>query len=148
MLFWYTETDKENTFNGEGSGFVTVDYARYLQYVDGKTNINNIILSYCNDYKKDFMNEWIPAIRFFNSFQKNGRLHIFDELNSSAHAVRVTGSDQYYMPTNLLIELTTRCNLQCHHCYCNSGPTRKEILSKDKLLQVLETLHQKWTAFG
>lgn len=142
MLFWFAPEEKDKTFNGEGSGYLPLEFARYLTFVDGKTSVNDIIVKYCDEYGKDFMREWITGTRFFQSFSQNGRLTISDTIEPSASPVRITGSVEYYIPTNLMIELTTCCNLQCGHCYCDSNPYRKETIPTDDLLKVLDILHR------
>ncbi|HQH72214.1 MAG TPA: radical SAM protein [bacterium] len=140
MVFWKATGDSELSFNGEGSGYLPLEFARFLPFVDGKTNLNDIILAYCERYQRDFFSLWTAALEFFQAFIHNGRLGVADAPHPGA--VQTTGHCDYHIPCNLVVELTTRCNLHCSHCYCHSSPSRTETIPVSDLFRILDHLRQ------
>ncbi|ANE42019.1 radical SAM protein [Fervidobacterium ngatamarikiense] len=43
-------------------------------------------------------------------------------------------------PRNIEFEITTACNYQCIHCYCNAGPKSKNELSTEQVESVIDQL--------
>ncbi|AFG35286.1 radical SAM protein [Fervidobacterium pennivorans subsp. shakshaketiis] len=43
-------------------------------------------------------------------------------------------------PHNIEFEITTACNYQCIHCYCNAGPKSKNELSTERVKSVIDQL--------
>ncbi|MFB3786646.1 MAG: radical SAM/SPASM domain-containing protein [bacterium] len=140
MLFWKARDEGEPAFHGEGSGYLPVEYARFLPFVDGQTNLNGIILAYCEQYGEDFFQTWTGALEFFHSFIQKNRLGLADEPHPGA--VQATGRCDFHIPCNLVVELTTRCNLRCSHCYGHSSPSRTETALIGDLFRVLEELRR------
>jgi len=52
----------------------------------------------------------------------------------------LVGSTKYFTPLHFSIELTDYCNLQCRHCYRNSGPGSNDFLPTEKLLSLMEVM--------
>ena len=53
----------------------------------------------------------------------------------------IQGSLNYYVPSQILLETTTGCNLQCGHCYVSAGARLPDELSVSAFIPVLETLY-------
>lgn len=53
------------------------------------------------------------------------------------HAV---GAPRRAVPTTLQLNLGLRCNLACHHCHVESGPKRREAMTRRETARVLELL--------
>jgi radical SAM protein with 4Fe4S-binding SPASM domain len=52
------------------------------------------------------------------------------------------GSESKFYPMHLAIELTDKCNLQCRHCYRDSGPSRTQHFPLPRLLSLLSEAHE------
>lgn len=57
--------------------------------------------------------------------------------------VFIYGNKNYYVPVHMCIEVTTRCNFRCKHCYRESGPLREEELDYKRLKSILPKLAQE-----
>jgi radical SAM protein with 4Fe4S-binding SPASM domain len=59
---------------------------------------------------------------------------------NSASKIKITGSNEYFYPQHMMIELTSRCNLKCIHCYRESEPTKDDELPLEILISSLDEL--------
>lgn len=48
------------------------------------------------------------------------------------------GSTKYYIPTHVLMEVTSRCNLRCSHCLIGAGEPLTDELTVPSVLSILE----------
>lgn len=61
---------------------------------------------------------------FVNTFLTTAKEQAYVKVNTEKQAAReitVVGSDSYWTPDTLAIELTENCPLKCRHCYLNAG---------------------------
>lgn len=52
------------------------------------------------------------------------------------------GSLDYYVPSQVLFEATTRCNLMCKHCLLSAGKPLPDELETEEILPILERLYE------
>ena len=52
------------------------------------------------------------------------------------------GSLDYYVPSQVLFEATTRCNLMCRHCLLSAGKPLSDELKTEEILLILERLYE------
>lgn len=51
----------------------------------------------------------------------------------------VAGNKEYYVPMDMSVDITSRCDLKCIHCYAEAG-TQEEGLPTEELLKVLQKI--------
>jgi radical SAM protein with 4Fe4S-binding SPASM domain len=98
---------------------------------DGYHSFYEIVLQTAKAYKVNY-NETLRKTELF-----------LDHLTKTGFLWWRRNRMQYYHlppPMAVLWDLTSRCNLKCHHCVVNSGPGRKDQLSLKKCLSLIEEL--------
>jgi len=55
-------------------------------------------------------------------------------------SIAATGSEEYFYPAHISIEVTSACNLRCIHCYGYFGMPKSEPFSSDKIISYLEDM--------
>lgn len=66
----------------------------------------------------------------------------FCESKSGPVSYSVTGSKEYITPIHFSIELTSRCNLRCKHCYRYSSPDIDDVeLTYEEIIDILQRMH-------
>lgn len=54
----------------------------------------------------------------------------------------ITGTKKHITPVHFSLEITTRCNLRCQHCYRSSSPDIKEKeMSYEEIITILQKMH-------
>lgn len=58
-------------------------------------------------------------------------------------SVKIYGEQNKYYPKKIVIELTNKCHLECVHCFKEAGPSRRNFVKAEDLLDFLEKLKGK-----
>lgn len=71
--------------------------------------------------------------------------HLRPTLNRNEVNLRITGTNEFFMPIHQSIELTTRCNFWCEYCYRNTQKASKTKITdytmpSDQVIKMLEKL--------
>ena len=115
--------------------------AEILLRCDGTRTISDIASELSAYYKED-LNEVLPKVnRFVKSIENTGYL-VFSSNPHKAN-VNITGCREYPIPMHAAIEITSRCNLKCKHCYNSSSPECNEVMSLEKAIELFSIL-KRW----
>ncbi len=114
-----------------------------LELCDGRKTTNEIIDNICEIYNcipknaAQFIIDFLyTSTRLFNYIK-----FIEDKLDK-AICIEKTGSKYHVIPQHYALELTSRCNLKCKHCYrsCTSNIEEKEI-SYEVVMKLLKEMY-------
>ncbi|OGR94589.1 MAG: hypothetical protein A2016_00950 [Elusimicrobia bacterium GWF2_62_30] len=76
------------------------------------------------------------AVAFFKRAALDGLVKLSKERDGGR--VEIKGSATLYYPQHMSIELTSRCNYRCKHCYRGSSPDGGEDINFEKLMKFLD----------
>lgn len=113
-----------------------------MDFLDGTYTYDSILNRICtilqinkNDYNK---------VKYsLDSFLYKFRNVITYEDQSNNRCKIVYGSEDYIVPSELSVELTNKCLLECIHCYKDAGPCKSTFVDYDNLLNFLKQLTGK-----
>jgi MoaA/NifB/PqqE/SkfB family radical SAM enzyme len=71
------------------------------------------------------------------------RAHVEMSPEPQARPQRVTGSEDYYYPPHMSIEVTSNCNIRCIHCYGSFEQARFDALNADSLIRSLGKMKEE-----
>lgn len=94
--------------------------ARILRLCDGTKTIEEIIQILTLHYHE----KEETVSNFVNTFLTTAKEQAYVKVNAEKQTAReiiLVGSDSYWTPDTLAIELTENCPLKCRHCYLNAG---------------------------
>ncbi len=115
--------------------------AEILLRCDGTKKMSRIAYELSTHYKEDYEKVFPMVIKFIKSLDSTGYL-LFSNIPNKVK-VCVTGSREYPIPMHAAVEITTRCNLCCKHCYNSSGPECDETMSFEKVI-ILFNILEEW----
>lgn len=114
--------------------------AEILLRCDGTRTMSEIAYELSSHYNTEHKKVLPMVMKFTKSIGSTGYLHYSDK--PSKVRVIVTGSRNFSVPMHAAIEITSRCNLSCRHCYNSSGPECDEIMSLEKVLNLFSKLEE------
>lgn len=96
-----------------------------------KSDIINNLASHFNESKdkvQKIVNDFLPSLG-------SGNLLSYSE-TPIKNPIEIKGSEEYFVPELVVLELTHKCPLKCKHCFVDagSGPS----MNKAKLLEILQ----------
>jgi len=104
---------------------------QWIKYFTGYSSLNQLLSQY-NDSREEFL-------RFFEELKTEGLLELKDE---KASEIPFYSVDQSTLPSlrTLLLHITTKCNIQCLHCYLDkSSPIELDLQA---LLEIIRQFDQ------
>ena len=114
-----------------------------LKRLDGTRTLETLI----EDLNKHFSanNIKTPSIvyDFIKELKNKNLLKFHDE--SHKQSVNIKGSEYYFVPDMMILELTHNCPLKCKHCYANAGIGLN--MDINKLIPLLQKLHDLGTSY-
>ena len=133
---------KNNWMELRGAFFVNKSAKDILKLCNGAYSVKEIIEKFCtfNNIKNptDYKKYTLYTLSFLETSKEHGHIK-FLQRKSSKTAPKFTGSEDYYMPINVTVELTDNCNLKCKHCYKGDSQKLKELSTPD-MLSILKSL--------
>jgi radical SAM protein with 4Fe4S-binding SPASM domain len=97
---------------------VTNDGYLLLQLADGTRSIKEIIDYICEIKNLEKKNVEFNIVEFYlHAKNKYEHIDLCDSITPVARTLQNTGEKNPYFPLHVTIELTSRCNLNCSHCY-------------------------------
>jgi radical SAM protein with 4Fe4S-binding SPASM domain len=109
------------------------DAFNIIQLFNGENTVNDISKIYYKKYKKTLREEVL--MNFIRTSQETGLIEIL-ELPSKSDLI-IRGSEKYYNPNHMIIEITNSCNFRCKHCYMKAGPENRDYIDTDFLIKQL-----------
>ncbi len=125
----------------KGVGLVCLDRLRkdLLLLCDGTHSVEEIGQILEGEYKAPF--ERICALVDLLHWQDIIELKATKEKDRLE--ISISGDVSRYIPMHLAIELTSRCNFRCTHCYRGSGPEKDDILPLGVVRQAITDLTER-----
>ena len=115
-----------------------------LELCDGNHSIEDITNIMASRYEENYEDVKQLVLNFLNESEKRGHIKFFEE--KGTHSISLSGSMEFYVPYLAMIELTTKCNLRCHHCYVAAGEEKPaNELSFDKMKEIINKLSEAGT---
>ncbi|MBU4501214.1 MAG: radical SAM protein [Nanoarchaeota archaeon] len=113
--------------------------AELLSKCDGTVTVSDVINKLCKE--KGVSKE--KTTQNVCSYLENALWKEVITMSDTAQPskITITGSKKFYIPVHMAIEVTTKCNLKCKHCYRESGPWEDKILNIKSFLPILSKLH-------
>ena len=107
--------------------------------MNGRNRVGDIVRMVLEEYDAP-QESAVPIYDFIKNETQTGMASFHSEPYDSNF--RVTGSQSYYYPTSLTLELTHRCNCRCKHCYLSAGEDNDNAkeLPPESVVRILETL--------
>ncbi|HKI77434.1 MAG TPA: PqqD family peptide modification chaperone [Ignavibacteriaceae bacterium] len=100
--------------------FLNLTATEIIEICDGTAKVEDIIKDFANKYKAPFQKAQTSVWNIINHGLEFNYLHLSERLKKNK--ITTTGSTAYYIPQNLSIEITSRCNEKCAHCYGDFNP--------------------------
>lgn len=118
--------------------FLNKTATEILEMCDGSTTVTTIADSFRRRHRA-------PAARVEHSvtdlISAGTSGHFLRLERTPAQAgLSVLGSEEYFVPQKLSLELTSRCNHKCLHCYGDFTPTRSAYIALPRLKDILSQL--------
>lgn len=119
-----------------------------LQYINETATE---ILELCNGTRTMDTISRVLAERHNDTIERTRELvsHFLDTAVQKGHVIfcdeptqmvgTVAGNKTYYVPMDMSVDITLRCDLKCVHCYADAGP-RNDVLSTEELCTVLQKI--------
>ena len=121
----------------------TVQLNQLATYVAANCNGHQSVESILNNVEFNFtgkeFNSAESASKLISDMGRMGILR-FSDTPQYYNSLDVKGSAEYFTPLHFSIEMTNHCNLNCKHCYNDSGPARKQFLPTEKTKLLFEIL--------
>ena len=107
---------------------------------NGTVSFRDVVQAFHNKYG-DPITEIESKIKVvFDFIESSTPFSIGYSLNPESHEIRFTEHKTVY-PTNASIELTTRCNMECRHCYGSYGGEKNRLVNEMSLDDVRRLFH-------
>jgi radical SAM protein with 4Fe4S-binding SPASM domain len=142
-----TDTNIERKKILENSKIITMNKygLAILKSCNGKNSIKDIIVKMKNEFQLDNSDNTIAdkVIDFLEKSRINFK-HI-NYLNTPLNEEKqltLTGSEEYYTPVHASLEITTKCNLRCKHCYRLNNNVEDKELSFEQVTKIIDQLSQ------
>lgn len=125
---------------------VNDDAVYILQLCDGTKTLQDVIAIVIKE--KNITSD--KAVNGICAFLNNAlSMNYIKMLNDECFTpLVVTGSKEFYYPIHFVLELTSRCNLKCKHCYRSADIDFKEIeLTYDEVIGVIDEMYNSGARF-
>jgi len=124
----------ENNAKGDDDFlWVDLDAATVVEHCDGSRTVAEII-----DTLTETPAEEESVRQFLRTMVETGCVEAHDEPQS--RDITVKGSEEYYLPIHLSIELTDACNLTCDHCYRVAKPQNGTYMEYDDAISLVDEM--------
>lgn len=133
--------------SGEDGAYLTGDVwelsdlaVKILLMCDGSQTVTEILTHIYNTCEAKQFSTIDSAANFLSEAMQNKIIGFSDK--SEKHIIAQRGNKDNAYPLHFAIELTDACNLKCKHCYRDSSPGLSNRLPTERLLSVLNDLHE------
>jgi len=117
--------------------------AEVLSLSNGSITGNEIVARLCRQYREP-EEKWRPKIKtFLQHVHDLGLLEFSNVPVWDGPSIVTTGNFSYPTPVHVTVELLSKCNLKCKHCYYNASPTANAMMPYDRSVQLFELLRQQ-----
>ncbi|MCZ7396135.1 MAG: PqqD family peptide modification chaperone [Candidatus Methanoperedens sp.] len=117
--------------------------AEILELCDGKHNIDEISKILAQRHDDHLSKVYGLVAKFLRESEKKGHV-VFHNISPESHGT-ILGSREYFVPVDVSLTLTQRCDLMCKHCYVNAGKNLEEVLSTVEILKILNSVYDNGT---
>ena len=110
--------------------------AEILELCDGKHTLKDICEILAEKHEDTFTRVFSLVSTFLLETERKGYIKFCD-----AHGERcgiITGSKEYWVPSDISLDITLKCNLRCKHCYAEASALREDPLSMKDYLRILK----------
>jgi radical SAM protein with 4Fe4S-binding SPASM domain len=128
----FTDTQNENYLKLNDAALSV------LRECDGKSGIEQIISNLAMNAAGDINDFVDKTTAFFEGLSKSGLVFWSDV--KTDRPVNIIDVPNICYPNNIVFELTDFCNLNCKHCYRNSGPSKTAFANAEKIIEKIGEL--------
>ncbi len=141
----YHSEKTKYVFESRSMNSLNDDGITLLRYCDGKMTTQDILHKIVEENNFELSNIANNIIRFLlisEEYLKN--ITFENEKSEKPVEVEFTGSKEFITPHHFALEITTRCNLKCEHCYRESSPDVdiEDELTYEEIIGILEKMHK------
>jgi len=108
---------------------------------NGRRTGNEIYRALLSKYNEPYGKNQESIYKFMRGMVK--RHHVNLEAQPRTTTCRSSGSEDYYYPPHMSIEVTANCNIRCIHCYGSFEQSRFDALDADRLINTLEKMQEE-----
>lgn len=135
-VIFYDEKWTNYSILPKGMLEVNSSAASILSQFNGESTLGEIVERISMEEGGTYEENIKPVLEFISEISKTLTIAAHDE-PQRGHAVKITGSTKYRVPTHMMIEITDHCNLRCKHCYADCSPVKQSSLSTEDLLRII-----------
>ena len=106
-----------------------------LSLCDGSNTVESIISILSEKYNEDYNNIKDLVDDFLLPFIDSG---LIEKLSTASKRRVIFGSEKYYCPSTITLELTNKCPLECKHCYL--GKKENIYIGLKELTKILDEI--------
>lgn len=130
----------DNRSQGEGITILEIDeISMYiLTEINGLETISQFIIRFCNEYNLDYTKDYSWIFSSIIEMQENDIIGFY--WVEERCELKIVGDDNLISPLSATLEVTTKCNLSCQHCYINGDITNRETIRRDQFKSLIQTL--------
>lgn len=109
-----------------------------LELCNGDKSITDIVVLMSQKYQTNISEAETIINNFLAESEKKQYIEFRNHQNKEN--IKVLGNSMSYTPFHAEIEITKRCPLKCKHCYNNSGNGKKDELTSEEIIQIMQDL--------
>lgn len=118
-----------------------------LQKCDGTKTLQEIISELVAVYGNEEQIRMAVTTFLYRAKEHYGNIDFISK-KSEKYELEITGSKEYYTPMHFSMEITTRCNLLCKHCYRSAtSEIKEEELTYEEIIAILTDLYDSGARF-
>lgn len=111
-----------------------------LSLCNGANTINDIANKMAEKYSVSFVEAFKNVQEFIEYSIQIGTITVLEE--SMYNDLHILGSNDYWLPQVISIELTYKCPLFCKHCYRECSMKRTETISLDEINKIANEMEE------
>ena len=115
--------------------FLSEIYRDIFIALEKSCDVSTIIASLSSKYNTEEIKNSIYRL------ERMGYLKLKKKIDNEMSKIILTGSTNHFYPLHVAVELTTKCNLRCKHCYASS--CKGKDISYSELFQALSSLKDR-----
>ncbi|MDR2700196.1 MAG: radical SAM protein [Nitrososphaerota archaeon] len=122
-------------------GYANGTAAKFLLKCDGSKTAETVIKEVHNEQHEDLTIEnLMKNLAFFKKAEEQGHVDLLKKPLATNLETKVSGTPNFFVPVETVVELTYNCPFKCKHCYAEASPEQHDMIPTEKLLEKLEEL--------
>ena len=134
-------------FENHSMTSINDDGVSMLQKCDGTKTLQQVIDDLVAVYGNEEQVRKAVATFLYRAREHYGNIEFYPEQSEKVE-LEITGTKEYYTPMHFSMEITTRCNLLCKHCYRSAtNEIKEQELTYDEIIAILSDMYDSGARF-